>query len=232
MDGTTAVDVALQRVRALIADGTLRTGDRLPSEGVLSEQLGVSRGSIREAIRMLAALGVVDTRHGSGSFVAELRAADVIESLSLTVGLLPLESVLELYELRRVLESHAASLAAARAAPGDLTALAQTLDDLERAGNDERQSQLDHEFHMRIARVGGNDALGALVSVLRSRSRAYKLFTSDSADEIKRLSDAGHRAILRGIEAQDPVAAAAAAAAHVTQTEVWLRKLRPAAQPE
>lgn len=228
MNVTGAVEKALHGLRDLIADGSLAAGDRLPSEGDLSERLGVSRGSIREAIRTLAALGVIDTRHGAGSFVGELRAADTIESLGLTVGLLPLESVLELYELRRVLEAHAASLAAARCDDETLAELEDLLTELEATTEDEEQSRLDHAFHMRIARLGGNDALGAMVSVLRSRSRSYRIFTTDDAEEIKRLSDAGHRAILRGLAERDPVSASSAAAAHVAQTEVWLRKHRPA----
>ncbi|NEE00816.1 FadR/GntR family transcriptional regulator [Phytoactinopolyspora halotolerans] len=224
-----AVETALHGLRSIIADGTLGPGDKLPSEGELCEQLGVSRGSLREAIRMLAALGVLDTRHGSGSYVGELRAADVIESLSLTVGLLPLEAILELYELRRALEAHTASLAAARADDETIVELAAVLDELEDTTDGDEQSRLDHAFHMRIVELGGNDAFVAMLSVLRSRSRAYRIFSTADADEIKKLSDAGHRAILRALESRDPVAAAAAAAAHVAQTEVWLRKHRPPA---
>jgi len=123
-----ALDTALHGLRALIADGALRPGDRLPSEGELCERLGVSRGSLREAIRTLAALGVLETRHGSGSYVSELRAADLIGSLSLTVGLLPMAGVLELTELRRVLEPHAAALAAARIDADTVAALAGVLE--------------------------------------------------------------------------------------------------------
>lgn len=224
-----ALDTALHGLRALIADGTLRPGDRLPSEGDLCERLGVSRGSLREAIRMLAALGVLETRHGSGSYVGDLHAADLIRSLSLTVGLLPLEAILELYEMRRALEAHAASLAAARIDDGELAGLGQLLDELEASSDGEEQSRLDHEFHLRIAEVAGNEALASLLAVFRARSRAYRIFETAVADEVKLHSDAGHRAILRGLENRDPVAASAAAAGHVAQTEYWLRKLQPAA---
>lgn len=223
-----ALDTALHGLRALIADGDLRPGDRLPSEGDLCERLGVSRGSLREAIRMLAALGVLDTRHGSGSYVSELHAADLIKGLSLTVGLLPLGSIIELYELRRALESHAASLAAARVDEETLADLEALLTELESVTDEERQSELDHQFHMRISEVAGNDALSNLLDVLRARSRAYRIFTTDDAVEIKILSDAGHRSILRGLETRDPVAASSAAAGHVAQTEYWLRKHQPA----
>lgn len=219
-----AMETALHGLRALIADGDLRPGDRLPSEGDLCERLGVSRGPLREAIRTLSALGVIDTRHGSGSYVSELHAADLIKGLGLTVGLLPLDSIIELYELRRALEAHAASLAAARVDSETITRLDALLDQLEAVTDDEELSELDNEFHSAIADVAGNDALATLLDVLRSRSRAYRIFTTDDAAQIKLLSDAGHRSILRGLEARDPVAASAAAAGHVAQTEFWLRK--------
>lgn len=219
-----ALDTALHGLRALIADGALRPGDRLPSEGELCERLGVSRGSLREAIRTLAALGVLETRHGSGSYVSELRAADLIGSLSLTVGLLPMAGVLELTELRRVLEPHAAALAAARIDEDTVAALDEVLTEIESTTDFEAQSRLDHEFHMAISSVAGNEALTSLIDVLRSRSRAYQISDPEDAAELKIHSDAGHRAILRGLAAADPVAASAAASAHVAYTEYWVRR--------
>ncbi len=224
-----ALETALDGLRALIAGGDLQPRDRLPSESELCERFGVSRGSLREAIRMLSALGVLDTRHGSGTYVGDLRAAPILENLSLTVGLLPLDSLLELTELRRALESHAASLAAARIDDADLDALDALLTELEVTTDDTDQSRLDHEFHMRIVEVGANTAFAAMVAVLRSRSRAYHLFSTDDGATVKELSDAGHRAIWHALGTRDPMAAAAAAAAHVTQTETWLRKHRPPA---
>lgn len=225
-----AVDTAFHGLRAMIADGDLQAGDRLPSESELCESLGVSRSSLREAIRTLSALGVVETRHGSGTYVGALRASDLISTLSLTVGLLPLESMLELYELRRVLESHAAAQAAARADGEIVAELTRLLEELEGTFDDDEQSELDHRFHMAVARLAGNPALASLTEVLRGRSRSYRIFLTEDAQEIKRLSDAGHRAILAAIERRDPVSAGAAAAAHVAQTEVWLRKHRPVAR--
>lgn len=224
MHEVSAVETALHGLRTLIADGSLQPGDRMPSEGELSERLGVSRGSIREAIRTLSALGVVETRRGAGTYVGELRAADMIHTLSLTVGLLPLESILELYELRRVLEAHAVALSAARCDDATLAGLGDLLDRLEVSEDVDEQSALDHEFHMGIARLCGNESLTSMVAVLRSRSRAYPVLTP----ETKRVSDAGHRAILRALVSRDPVAASVAAAAHVAQSEVWLRERRPA----
>ena len=219
-----ALDTALHGLRALFADGALRPGDRLPSEGELCERLGVSRGSLREGIRMLAALGVLETRHGSGSYVSELRAADLIGSLSLTVGLLPMEGVLELTELRRILEPHAAALAAARIDVDTVERLSSLLDEIEASDDFEEHSRLDHAFHMTISEVAGNDALTSLINVLRSRSRAYRIPNAGDAAQLKSHSDEGHRAILRGLAEADPVAASAAASAHVAYTEYWVRR--------
>ena len=112
-----AVDKAFHGLRHMIATGRLGPGERMPPEADLCEELGVSRGSLREAVRMLAALGVAEPRHGSGTYVSQLRPEDLIGSLSLTLQLLPLPGLLEVYEIRRVLEAHVAAKAAARATP-------------------------------------------------------------------------------------------------------------------
>ncbi len=222
-----AVDTAFHGLRTMISDGALTPGDRLPSEADLCDRFGVSRSSLREAIRTLAALGVVETRHGSGTYVGALRASDLIGTMKLTVDLLPLESVLELYELRRVLEAHAAGLAAARGDAAAEAEMAELLDAIEATDDGEEESRLDHLFHMKVAEIADNPALAAMLGVFRSRSRAYRILTSEDAIDIKRLSNAGHRAILAAIVHRDPMAASSAAAAHVAQTEVWLRKHRP-----
>lgn len=225
--GVSAVEVAFQGLRAMISTGRLGAGQRFPIEAELCAELGVSRGSLREAVRMLAALGVVESRQGSGTYVSSLRAADIVGSLTLTVGLLPLDGLLEVYELRRVLEGHAAAQAAARRPDS----LVQQMDDLlvrlEATDDPELTAELDHRFHSLVADAGGNPTLAALLDVFRSRSRSYQIFTSDSGARIKQASDEGHRAIADAIAVRDAGAAETAAAAHVAETERWLRRLQP-----
>ena len=222
-----AVEVAFEGLRAMISTGRLGAGQRFPIEAELCAELGVSRGSLREAVRMLAALGVVESRQGSGTYVSQLRAADIVGSLTLTVGLLPLDGLLEVYELRRVLEGHAAAQAAARRPDS----LVQQMDDLlvriEATDDPELTAELDHRFHSLFADAAGNPTLAALLDVFRSRSRSYQIFTSDSGAKIKQVSDEGHRAIADAITARDTGAAETAAAAHVAETERWLRRLQP-----
>lgn len=206
----------------MLSDGHLRPGDRLPSESELSTRIGVSRGSLRQAIRTFVALGVLETRRGSGNYITELRPADLIASLSLTMGLLPIAGALEITQIRRMLEAQTASLAAARIDRSTLRILADLICELETSTDPERQSELDHLFHMTITAAAGHDALTALLDVLRSRLRAHRISNADDAAEMKLHSDAGHRAILRALEAADPVAAATAATTHVAHTEYWV----------
>ena len=192
----------------------------------------MSRGPLREAVRMLVALRIVEPRHGSGTYVSQLRPEDIIGSLSLTVDLLPLSGLLEVYELRRVLESHVAAQAAARVTPEMLKTIfghIEAMEALEAKEDASKISEIDHRFHSAIARIGGNPTLESLLGVFRARSRAYQVFTLPESAEIKRASDAEHRAIATAIANRDPVAAASAAATHVAHTERWLHAFLPPA---
>ncbi|MFF0223485.1 FadR/GntR family transcriptional regulator [Streptomyces sp. NPDC004629] len=222
-----ALDKAVHGLRRMVSSGRLGAGDRLPPEGELCEELGVSRGSLREAVRMLAALGVVESRHGSGTFVSHLRPADMIGSLSLTVELLPLDGVLELFEARRVLEAHVAAQAAARITPEELKALIATMEALQATDDPDEGSELNHRFHAEIARIAGNPSIESLLAVLSDRSRAYQVYLLPEGPAMKRESDAGHRAIADALTQRDPAAAAAAAAAHIACSARWLEACRP-----
>lgn len=227
----TAIDTAFHGLRHMIGSGRLSAGEKLPPEADLCAELGVSRGSLREAVRMLAALGVLRARHGSGVYVSALHPEDIIGSLALTVDLLPLSGLLDMYEIRRVLEAHAASRAAARADADDAAALDELVTAMSETDQSERLSELDARFHETIARLSGNPTLVAFLDVLRSRSRAYRLYDLSEEDDVRRTSLEGHRRMAAAISAGDPVLAAAEAAAHVAQTESWLRAYRPDPTP-
>ena len=89
-----ATDKALAGLRQMIASGELGPGEKFPPEPELCDHLGVSRSSLREAARSLAALGVIESRHGSGTYVSALDPAEIISRFSLSVELIPLEGVL------------------------------------------------------------------------------------------------------------------------------------------
>lgn len=223
-----ATDRALAGLRQMIASGTLGPGEKFPPEPELCQRLGVSRSSLREAVRSLAALGVIESRHGSGTYVSALDPAEIISRFSLSVELIPLEGVLQLLEIRRVLESHASASAAARQDPGLEGRLEEILERLEASTEAAEIQALDAQFHGIICTAGGNPTVTALTGVIRGRGGHYRIFEpGDEFDAIKQASDRGHRAILAAISHRDPAAAATAASAHIAQTELWLRALRP-----
>lgn len=223
-----ATDKALAGLRQMIASGAIGPGEQFPPEPELCDRLGVSRSSLREAARSLAALGVIESRHGSGTYVSALDPAEIISRFSLSVELIPLEGVLQLLEVRRVLESHATAAAAARQDPELEERLSAILDQLEATTDAAEIQALDAEFHGAICQAGGNPTVTALTGVIRGRGGHYRIFEpGDEFNAIKQTSDRGHRAILAAIATRDPAAAATAASAHIAQTELWLRALRP-----
>lgn len=222
-----AVDVAFHGLRQMISSGRLAAGQKFPPEAELCDELGVSRGSLREAVRMLSALRVIESRHGSGTYVAALRPEEIVGSLALTVDLLPLAGLLEIYELRRVLEAHATAQAAARITDAQASELLRLLDRIEATSDAQQTSELDARFHSSIAAIAGNPTLATLLEVFRSRSRSYQILDTSDAELIKTTSDLGHRSIANALIARDPAAAHSAAAQHVAHTEHWLRVHQP-----
>lgn len=193
----------------------LRAGDRLPPERELAEQLGVSRGSVREALRELAQRRVVERRPGRGTVLLEpdddvlaVRAA-----LSDATG-----DRAHVAELRQLVEPQVAGLAAARATPSDLLVLERTLaastSDLPAA----RSLELDLRFHARLAQAAGNPLLLAVCELatelaLDVRRRSHRTRAG------RRSSVEGHRALMAAVAAHDPDAAVAAMEAHLGDVE-------------
>ena len=105
-------DEAIQKIREMITSGDLGPGDRLPPEKELSERLGLSRNSLREAVKALEVIRVLDVRRGDGTYVTSLEPRLLLEAMSFVVDLHTDRSVLEIFGVRRILEPAAAALAA------------------------------------------------------------------------------------------------------------------------
>ena len=106
-------DEAIARIRDLIKSGGLRPGDRLPPEKELSESLGLSRNSLREAVKALEMINILDVRRGDGTYVTNLRPSSAMDAMSFVLELQQDETILDLLEVRRVLEAAAGARAAA-----------------------------------------------------------------------------------------------------------------------
>jgi len=211
--------------RTEISLGRLSPGQRLPPEPELCEKLGVSRGALRESLRELQGYGLLEARHGSGTYVSSLKPAELLKGLAFTVDVVPLEGLLELLGVRRAVEAEAAASAAARASDEDIAQLEGLIEQMSAAQDIDTRQQLDEELHALICDLAGNESASTIASVIRSRARHYDLIDHDDARiEV----DLGHAAIVRAIRSRNAMAAWAAMHAHVSATEVWLRNINPA----
>ena len=123
MRGMAVTDEAILRIKEMILAGELAPGDRLPPEKELSERLGLSRSSLREAVKALEVIRVLDVRRGDGTYVTSLEPRLLLEAMTFVVDLHDDNSILELFAVRRILEPAAAGLAAARITELDVAAL-------------------------------------------------------------------------------------------------------------
>ncbi len=217
-------EAAIEKVRDLIRNGELRPGQRLPAEAALSVQLGVSRGSTREAVRALATAGVLDVRRGDGTFVTALTPDQLFTGIGDAVDLMGEESLLELMECRRVVEPQVTALAARRARPEDLAAIAEHLALMEAAADEEERTAHDADFHAAVAAASGNSALAAILRGISGVTMRARVWRALSEADASRRTIAEHGAIYAAVRDGDAERASAAALLHVANVEQWMRQ--------
>jgi DNA-binding FadR family transcriptional regulator len=200
-----------------ILRGDFAPGERLPSERELTDSFGVSRVSVREALKSLEALGLVEVHHGNGCFVTD-PATRQTANLGRWLDIYR-EDLRDLIGVRGVLDAYAAEQAALSAAPAALEEVqtaATAFDEMADAGapSVDRLSELDREFHTSIGRATGNGLLAALLEALHNHlAGSRRLWLEDKA--WRQSSAREHAAIVGAIEAEDPTAAREAVAAHM-----------------
>jgi GntR family transcriptional repressor for pyruvate dehydrogenase complex len=214
LEGST--EQVVSRVRALINSGELKPGDRLPAERDLAVQIGVSRPTVRAGLRALAAMGVVQSRHGSGTY---------IRSGPPTLGSAPLSFLAalhgftreEMYEARRLLEVGAAGLAAERATSDQIATMAEEVANLFSAMEDPQGFLVhDIDFHRSVAAASGNQIVAAVMEMVSELYYEQRRETATRASD-RNLRDAAemHRRVYQAIRARDPEAARAAMNEHL-----------------
>ena len=123
-------DEAIEKIKGMIVSGALRPGDRLPKESELAAELGLSRNSLREAVRALSLIRILDVRQGDGTYVTSLDPQLLLEALSFVVDFHRDDTVLEFLAVRRILEPAATAMAASRISEQQLDALSAQLEKL------------------------------------------------------------------------------------------------------
>jgi GntR family transcriptional repressor for pyruvate dehydrogenase complex len=207
-------DRVVEHVRRLIEGGRLRPGDRLPGERDLAQELGVSRPSVRSGLEALESMGVVVSRRGAGTFIADGPPDLGTEPLRLLASLHRFTPS-EMFEARLVLEVGVAGLAARHAGPEHLAAMAEETTEMF-ASREDPAAFLRHDvrFHRAVAEGCGNRVLAALMEMVAAQFYAQR---KDTVENARDLHDAAemHRRIYRAVRARDVEAARAAMAEHL-----------------
>ncbi|MFJ4714578.1 FadR/GntR family transcriptional regulator [Streptomyces sp. NPDC088785] len=216
-------DEAIEKIKGMIVSGALRPGDRLPKESELAAELGLSRNSLREAVRALSLIRILDVRQGDGTYVTSLDPQVLLEALSFVVDFHRDDTVLEFLAVRRILEPAATAMAAAVIDGDQLDRLTAQLDALGPEPSVEELVAADLEFHRAIVRACGNTVLCSLLDGLSgptTRARVWRGLTQEDAVG-RTLRE--HRAILAALRDGDPEAARSWATVHIASVEQWLR---------
>lgn len=153
----------LEQIKDFMREGKLNPGDRLMGEREMANALGVSRTTLREALRTLEILSLVEVRHGDGTFIKDHHVNEIIEPLALALSVEP-NSFEELWETRIALEVQSAGLAARRASEENLMYIDRALEDLKMKHSiPEEYSKADMYFHYRIAQASQNSMITRLL---------------------------------------------------------------------
>jgi GntR family transcriptional repressor for pyruvate dehydrogenase complex len=215
-------ELVVRRIEADLFDGRISLGERLPGERGIAEQLGVSRASVREAIRVLEAMGIVRTAVGSGADAGAVIVAD--PSLALTAALrLHLATshlvIADVVATRVLLESWALRVAAASPDHGQYAKAHQLLDEMDDTTLAPAEfHRLDAEFHVEMTRQAGNVVVAAVMASLRESIQGYVLAAVPALPDwpaMTRKLRREHRRMLAAVRANDGAAAAVAVTKHI-----------------
>jgi GntR family transcriptional regulator, transcriptional repressor for pyruvate dehydrogenase complex len=215
-------DEAIEKIKTMITSGALRAGDRLPREADLAAQLKLSRNSLREAVRALSLVNILDVRRGDGTYVTSLDPHLLLEALSFIVDFHRDDTVLEFLRVRRILEPAAAAMAAERITEAESEGLRALLDSL---GPDPEVDDLvanDLEFHRRISACSGNTVLCSLLEPLSGPTTRARVWRGLTQSGTKERTIAEHRAILEALASHEPEVARSWATVHIAGVEQWL----------
>jgi len=218
VERTTVSEEIARKIIDLVNSGSLRPGDKLPSERNLMSQLNVSRSPIREALRSLSLIGLLETRPGDGTYVSEHLTPGLADQVDWSI-LEDKQDVVEWLEVREPLEIQAASLAAERATPEDIEHLEAILAaHYNSADNPQRLAETEIEFHKTIVEIARNETLYELMAVFYDFYRKY-VRQERFRFAVRNPRQQGHQAIVEAIKKGDVEAARQAMVHHLTTSK-------------
>ena len=220
-----APDQVILKIKDLISSGEFTAGARLPTERELTQRFGLSRSSLREAVRALTLVGVLEPKVGDGTYVTTLEPELLLTGVGFVSDLLGGSSLLELHRVRRILEPEATRLATSRLTDRDFAGLASCLDQMDVAETNQAFIDSDSEFHRIIVTASGNATLASLIQNLSGRTLRARLWHSLAERGAIEATRAIHRSIYNALLARDEEMASAADLIHLGASEEWLRRL-------
>ena len=226
----TVTDQAIAKIKDLIISGEFGAGAKLPREADLAARLGLSRNSLREAVRALALIGVLDARVGDGTYVTSLEPDVLLAGMGFVGDLLEATTLLEVHQVRRILEPAATALAASRLTDDDFAALEDCLQRMERAeagapgqvDASEAFVDADTTFHRIIVGAAGNTTLSSIIQNLSGGMVRARVWRTASEQGAVAITCQRHRDIYNALRARDAEQASAADLIHLADGERWL----------
>ncbi|MEM9634900.1 MAG: FadR/GntR family transcriptional regulator [Pseudomonadota bacterium] len=237
VDHQKTADAAVEQIENLILKGVLQSGDRLPSERDLAEQMKVSRPVLRDALKTLEERDLIEARRGGGTFVCDLIGPIFSEAVVQLIARHP-SAISDYFEFRRGIEGQAASQAAVRAAPSDIARLSEIIDQMQAAheiADLHTESRLDVAFHHAVGEAAHN------VVMLHTLRSCYRLLENGVFYNRGRLYDhptartellQQHKAIADAIRDGDPVSAKRYSEEHIDYVRATLAEAEQLDQRE
>jgi GntR family transcriptional repressor for pyruvate dehydrogenase complex len=217
---------AIDSIRSMIDGGELNPGDRLPPEHELAQRLGVSRGSLREAVRALSHIRVLDVRRGDGTYVTSLSPIELLSGLQFAMELSQPQGLDEVLEVRRLLLPPAVALAAKRITGEQLDALRGIIEKLETATDADEVAGLHRRFQALVADATGNETLSSILRALQLRGENARRAWLNYGPTTREVSLAHQRMLLDALERGDSDLAKSIAAVQVDERRRWIDELR------
>ncbi len=224
-------DEAILKIKEMLISGELGPGEKLPPEKELSERLGLSRSSMREAVKALEVIRVLDVRRGDGTYVTSLEPRLLLEAMSFVVDLHDDDSILELFQVRRILEPAASALAAAHMTPEGIADLRAQIESVNDSTDVEGLVAHDLTFHGAIATAAGNSYLATLIESLSSNTARARIWRGLTQEHSVTRTLEEHRSIVDALERGDAELAQALTTVHISGVEQWLREAAAPATP-
>jgi GntR family transcriptional regulator, transcriptional repressor for pyruvate dehydrogenase complex len=223
---------AIDEIKAMIIRGELRSGDRLPKEADLAARLGLSRNSLREAVRALTMVRILETRQGDGTYVTSLEPDILLETVSFIADYHRDRTLLHVLEVRRILETAATGLAAQHISDEQLAELEESVGQMDACETVEAFVDNDLAFHRTIAGASGNPVLASLLESLSSRTSRARVWRGVTQAGAIEQTKADHRAIYEALARHRPELASGLAIAHLAGVESWLERTLEEAEAE